>query len=141
MAGNWFNMPASLFGILTGGLTQPLLQGRRLRTQYEVVKNGREIAVISFRKQVLLAVVEVSDALAEIEKLRREVTFAEQKVKNLRKAAESSDKLFLNGLATYLEVITAQSNVLQSELELAFIKRNQFSAEVKLYRALGGASK
>jgi len=135
---NWFNMPASLFGMVAGSLTQPLLQGRRLRTQYEVAKTQREIAVIGFRQQVLVAVGEVSDALAEIEKLKEEQAFAKDRVANLQRAVSNADKLFASGLATYLEVITAQSNVLQSELDLAAVKRNQFSAEVQLYKALGG---
>jgi outer membrane protein TolC len=46
--------------------------------------------------------------------------------------------LFKNGMATYLEVITAQSNVLQSQLQLATIKRDELSAVSDLYRSLGG---
>jgi outer membrane protein TolC len=46
--------------------------------------------------------------------------------------------LFKNGLATYLEVITAQGNVLQSELELAALKKSRLDAAVDLYRAAGG---
>ena len=49
-----------------------------------------------------------------------------------------ADLLFKNGMATYLEVITAQSNTLQGELELAALKKEQLSAVVELYRALGG---
>jgi outer membrane protein TolC len=49
--------------------------------------------------------------------------------------------LFKNGLATYLEVITAQGNVLQGELELASIKMAQLSANAELYRSLGGGWK
>jgi outer membrane protein, multidrug efflux system len=135
---NWFNMPASLFGLVTGSIAQPLLQGRRLKTQYEVAKIEREKAAIGFRQQVLVAVGEVSDALAEIEKLKEEVVFAQDRVTNLQKAVNNADKLFASGLATYLEVITAQSNVLQSELDLAAVKRNRLAAEVRLYKALGG---
>lgn len=138
---NWFNMPASLFGLVTGSIAQPLLQGKKLRAQYEIAKTEREKAVIAFRQQVLVAVGETSDALAEIEKLKQEVDFAQQRVANLQKAVSNADKLFSSGLATYLEVITAQSNVLQSELDLAAVKRNQLSAEVKLYKALGGGWK
>ncbi len=138
---NWFNMPSSLFGLVTGSLVQPLLQGRRLKTQYEIAKIEREKAVIDFRQQVLVAVGEVSDALAEIEKLNKELDFAGQRVANLQKAVSNADKLFASGLASYLEVITAQSNVLQSELDLAAVKRNQLFAETKLYRALGGGWK
>jgi len=140
-ADNWFNMPASLFGLVAGSLTQPLLQGRKLKTQYEIAKTEREKAVLAFRQQVLVAVGEVSNALVEIEKLQEEVTFATQRVDNLQRAVSNADKLFASGLANYLEVITAQGNVLQSELELAAVKRNQMSAEVRLYKSLGGGWK
>lgn len=135
---NWFNMPASLFGLVAGGVAQPLLQGKKLRTQYQVAVAEREKAVIGFRQQVLIAVSEVSDALTEVQKLKEEITFAGERVANLQKAVSNADKLFSSGLATYLEVITAQSNVLQSELDLATVKRNQLAAEVRLYKALGG---
>lgn len=138
---NWFNMPASLFGLVAGSVAQPLLQGKKLKTQYQIAKTEREKAVIGFRQQVLVAVGEVSDALAETEKLKEEITFAQSRVKSLQNAVGNADKLFSSGMASYLEVITAQSNVLQSELELATIKRNQLSAEIKLYKALGGGWK
>jgi len=46
--------------------------------------------------------------------------------------------LFKNDMASYLEVILAQQNKLQSELENAAIKSQRLHAEVNLYRALGG---
>lgn len=138
---NWFNMPASLFGLVTGSLAQPLLQGRKLKSQYRIAAIEREKAVIAFRQQVLVAVSEVSDALVTIEKLQEEVDIAEQRFSTLEKAVHNADQLFASGLASYLEVITAQSNLLQSELELTLLKRNQLSGEVKLYKALGGGWK
>lgn len=138
---NWFNMPASLFGLVAGSVAQPLIQGKKLRTQYQVAKTEREKTVIAFRQQVLVAVAEVSDALAETEKLKEEIIFAQNRVTSLQKAVGNADKLFSSGMATYLELISAQSNVLQSELELATVKRNQLSAEIKLYKALGGGWK
>ena len=41
----------------------------------------------------------------------------------------------------YLEVITAQGNALQAELDLAAIRREQLGAMVELYRSLGGGWK
>ncbi|MNY83418.1 Outer membrane efflux protein [compost metagenome] len=57
---------------------------------------------------------------------------------NLQKATTNADMLFKSGMANYLEVITAQSNVLQSELDLAALKRDQLNAVAQLYRSLGG---
>ena len=46
--------------------------------------------------------------------------------------------LFNSGMATYLEVIVAQNNSLQNELEQTEINRDQFNAIIDLYRSLGG---
>jgi outer membrane protein TolC len=49
--------------------------------------------------------------------------------------------LYKGGMANYLEVITAQGNSLQAELNLASVKRQRLSSIVDLYRALGGGWK
>lgn len=138
---SWFNIPASLFGTVAGGLTQPLLNNKRVRTQYNIAVAEREKAVLAFRQQVLVAVSEVSDALVRVEKLQQQETFLKEKVKTLQQAIKNSNLLFKNGMAEYLEVLTAQANLLQSELELADLKRQQLTANTDLYRALGGGWK
>jgi multidrug efflux system outer membrane protein len=137
-ASNWFNIPASLFGTVAGGITQPLLQKRQLKTQYELAKIEREKAVIKFRQSVLNAVTEVSDELVKIEKLKEQYDISKEKVNTLQQAVKNANLLFTGGMATYLEIITAQSNSLQSELELTAIKTAQLNAAVELYRTLGG---
>ncbi len=137
-ASNWFNIPASLFGVVAGGMVQPLFQKKQLTTAYEVAKVDREKSVIRFRQSVLNAVGEVSNALVRIEKLKSEQSIALNRVQTLQKAITNANMLFQTGMATYLEVITAQSNVLQSELQMAAITREQLSAKVELYRSLGG---
>jgi multidrug efflux system outer membrane protein len=138
---NWFNIPASLFGTAVGGLTQPLLNSKKIRTQYNIAKLEREKSVLNFRQSVLVAVSEVSNALVKIEKLERQHFFLQERVKILQQAIRNSNMLFKTGMADYLEVITAQANILQSELELANIKREQLIANIELYRSLGGGWK
>ena len=140
-ASNWFNIPASLFGTVAGSILQPVFNRKKLKTQYEVSKIEREKVVLQFRQSVLNAVGEVSDALVIIEKLKARQGIAASRVHTLQQATGNANLLFKNGMANYLEVITAQSNVLQSELELASIKRQQLSAIAELYRSLGGGWK
>ena len=135
---NWFNIPASLFGTVAGGLTQPLFNNKRVRTQYNIAVVEREKAVINFRQSVLVAVSEVADALVAVEKLQQQEAFLQERVKTLQQAIKNANLLFKNGMAEYLEVLSAQASLLQSELELADIKRAQLSANTELYRALGG---
>jgi NodT family efflux transporter outer membrane factor (OMF) lipoprotein len=138
---NWFNIPASLFGIVAGSIVQPLIQHRELKTNYEVALNQRDQTVIRFRQTVLTAVGEVSDALVKIEKLKTQQSIVADRVQTLQHATTNANLLFKNGMANYLEVITAQSNVLQSELELASVKRSELEAVAELYRTLGGGWK
>jgi multidrug efflux system outer membrane protein len=140
-ASNWFNIPASLFGVVAGSVIQPLLDHKELKTQYNVAKVEREKTVLQFRQSVLNAVGEVSDAMVKIEKLKEQQTIATNRVNTLHHATANANLLFKNGMANYLEVITAQGNVLQGELELASIKRDELSAVSDLYRSLGGGWK
>lgn len=135
---NWFTIPASLFGNIAGGLTAPLLNGKKIRTQYEIAKEEREQAVINFRQTVLVVVSEVSNALVSIEKLEEQFKLANERQLKLKSAVSNANMLFKNGMATYLELIIAQSNLLQAELESTTIKKDLLTAQIELYRSLGG---
>jgi len=135
---NWFNIPGSLFGIVAGGVAQPIFQRRQLKTQYDVAMVERERTVLQFRQSVLNAVGEVSDELIKVEKLKQQYAIADQRVTVVQRSLKNANLLFKSGMANYLEVINAQSNALQSELDLATIKTAQLNAAVELYRALGG---
>lgn len=138
---NWFQIPASLFGSVLGGLTQPIFQKRQLKTDLAVAKLQREKNVLAFRQSVLNAVGEVSDALVSNESLKVQEQKATEQVQTLKDGIKSAQMLYKGGMANYLEVITAQGNSLQAELNLASVKRQRLSSIVDLYRALGGGWK
>lgn len=140
-ASNWFSIPNSLFGLAAGTIAQPIFNRRRLKTEYEVAKLEREQAVIKFRQSVLIATSEVSNALVQGDKLQEQYVIATGRVDTLHKAVNNAQQLFKSDLANYLEVITAQGNALQAELDLAAIRREQLAAMVELYRSLGGGWK
>jgi multidrug efflux system outer membrane protein len=140
-ASKWFSIPNSLFATGAAGIAQPLFQRRALKTQYEVAKVQREQAVITFRQSAITAIGEVSNALVKIDKLKTQYELSTEQVSTLRGAIGNAELLFKSGLADYLEVITAQSNLLQAELNQANIERDQLSAMVELYRSLGGGWK
>jgi outer membrane protein, multidrug efflux system len=135
---NWFNIPGSLFGLAAGTIVQPVFRRNELKTNYEIAKLEREQSVLEFRQRVLQAVGEVADALVAIEQLQKQREIASSRVDTLKLSVINARKLFSSDLANYLEVITAQGNALQAELELANIEKRQLDALVELYRALGG---
>ena len=84
---------------------------------------------------------EVSDALVSNESLKVQEQKATEQVTTLKNGIKSAEMLYKGGMANYLEVITAQGNSLQAELNLASVKRQRLSSIVDLYRALGGGWK
>jgi outer membrane protein, multidrug efflux system len=135
---NWFNIPNSLFGLAAGAIAQPVFNRRRLKTDYEVAKLEREQDVIRFKQSILVATSEVENSLVNIEKLKEQYEIADSRADTLGRAVFNARLLFNSALANYLEVIIAQGNALQAELELAVIQRSRLAAVVDLYRSLGG---
>ena len=138
---NWFSIPNSLFGLAAGTIAQPIFKRRQLKTQFEIAKLQREEAVIRFRQSVLNATGEVADALVQTEKLKQQRQIATERTATLQQAVGNAQLLFRSDMANYLEVITAQGNALQAQLDLAAIQRLELNAMVELYRSLGGGWK
>lgn len=137
-ASDWFKVPGSLFGMMAGSLAQPIFNGRQLKTAYKQAGIAAEQAELQFKQSVLNAAAEVSNTLVEIEGLKEQEETTTHQVETLAQAVDNSVLLFNSDMATYLEVLTAQSNKLQAELSLADIQRKRLSAAVTLYRSLGG---
>lgn len=134
---NLFNVN-SLFASVVGGLTQPIFNGRKIRTQFEVSQARQEQALLNFKYALLIAGKEVSDAMYSIEAATEKITYKKQENDAYNLATEYSEELLDNGLANYLEVLTAQSRALASSLDLVNAKNNRLQAIVDLYEALGG---
>ena len=128
----------SLFATVIGGLAQPVFNGRRIRTQYEVSLSQKEQAYLRFRQSILDAGREVSDALYLYQAATERAEIKSQEFAAYETATAYSEELLNSGLANYLEVLTARQNALNSQLDLINARFDGLSAVVDLYRALGG---
>jgi NodT family efflux transporter outer membrane factor (OMF) lipoprotein len=128
----------SLFANLIGGLTQPLLNGRQVRTQHDVAKAKQEQAYLNYRKAVLTASKEVSDALYTFQSSADKLSLKKQEYQAYNLATEYSEELLVQGMANYLDVLTARESALSAELSYINTELAQLNALVQLYRALGG---
>ncbi|HEX2532940.1 MAG TPA: efflux transporter outer membrane subunit [Chitinophagaceae bacterium] len=140
-SGNWWSVPGSLFGLAAGTIAQPLLKRRALKTAVAVSEAEREASVIAFRQSVLQAVTEVHNAQVRLEALKQQETHLTARAATLQSAVRNAQLLFKSDMANYLEVLTAQGNALQAQLELSQLQRGQWGAVIELYRALGGGWK
>lgn len=128
----------SLFATVIGGIAQPILNGRRIRTQYEVALSQQQQAYLRFRQSILNASREVSDALYAYEAAEETIAIKSREFAAYDTAIVYSEQLLNSGLANYLEVLTARQNALNSELDLVNARFNRLDSMVDLYRALGG---
>ncbi|WP_333888829.1 TolC family protein [Sphingobacterium siyangense] len=97
-----------------------------------------EQAEIQFKQAVLLGVAEVSDALVKIQKLDEQRLIAADVIKQSREIVDKSLLLYKYNEGTYLEVIIAQTNRLQAEIDLATVQAQKLNSIAILYRSLGG---
>ncbi len=135
---NWFSIPASLFGSLAGGITQPIFNKGRLKAQYEQAQIEREKEVIRFRQAVLDGYAQVSNALKNKEEVEKQFIFAKSREKVLEEGITSTQLLFMAGTVNYLDIITVQSAYLQSSLQRVQLYTDKALADIELYYALGG---
>ena len=128
----------SIFANIVAGLAQPIFNGRRIRTQYDVAMSQREQAYLRFRNAVLGASREVSDAMYSFDAATERIEIKSLEFEAYQTATSYSEELMNSGLASYLEVLTARQNALNSQLDLLNSRLNRLNAVVDLYRALGG---
>ena len=131
----------SLFANIVGGLTQPIFNKRKLKTQKEVAIAQQEQALLNFKKTLLVAGNEVSNALYSFNSENKKYEFLKNEVEALRKAEKNSDELLKNGYATYLDLLTARQSALNSEIKVIGSRLQQLQSVVNLYEALGGGLK
>lgn len=128
----------SLFANLGASLMEPIFNKRQIRTQYEVSQAQQEQALLNFKKAILQAGKEVSDALYNYDASTDRMEVLKDEYEAYSKASEYSEELLNNGFANYLEVLRARENALNSQLNLIDAEYNKLSSIVNLYKALGG---
>jgi len=132
-----FSAGSLVYGAL-GGLTAPVFNKYQLKTNFAIANAEQASALYNYQKTILQGFSEVVTNLQALENYKNFYEIKEDEARVLQNAATTANELYLNGAATYLEVITAQKGVLDAELEVITGKKALFAASVDLYRSLGG---
>jgi multidrug efflux system outer membrane protein len=119
-------------------LFQPIFQAGRIRRNYDAAKARFEQAAAQYRQAALNSYREVANALISVKKLGEQRLELEDGVEALRDAAALARSRYDAGLANYLEILTADQQLFDQELQLAQVRGEEMRAFVELYRALGG---
>lgn len=132
-----FTSPAELWNA-AASLTQPVFAGGSLRSGLRLAEAQKQEMLLSYRQTIMNAFRQVSDALVAYrmgQELREQ---QERLTTSAHDAAELSNLLYEHGGASYLQVLTSQTNYFAAELDLARARLDERLALVQLYNALGG---
>ena len=116
----------------------PIFNAGRTRSNVQITESVQRELVITYQRTVYNALREVSDALAAYRRTGEQRGEQERLVEALRASTRLSTQRYESGLDSYLQVLDAQRNLFQGELELARIRQQELASIVLLYRALGG---
>lgn len=130
--------PGSLITNLVASLAQPLFDRYANKARLQVAKAQHEQAAYNFRQSLLNAGVEVNNALTMWQTARKRVEINKKQILNLQAAVWNTQLLMKHGNTNYLEVLTAQKNLLNAELSEASDRLDEIQSVVNLYHALGG---
>jgi len=129
-AANAWNIGANLVG--------PLFQGGRLYAEYKGSKAAYVEAEAGYRQTVITAFQEVSDSLIVRQKLAESLVFDRQAVEALTSSVGLATDRYVNGNASYFEVLQAQQELYPAQSVEVRARAGEWIAVVQLYRALGG---
>ena len=130
--------PGSLIANFIAGLTQPIFGRGVNKARLQAAQAQHEQAAYLFRQSLLDAGVEVNNALTMWQTAKTRVELDKKQVLNLQAAVWNTQLLMKHGNADYLEVLTAQKNLLQAELTEASDRFDEVQSVINLYQALGG---
>lgn len=134
---NWFDAPSKLWSFGPSALFTVFDGGRRNAIS-DQARAAHDEAVANYRQSVLNAYREVEDNLTAVQQLDKASTSQTVAVTAAQRAQTQANYRYKGGVATYLEVVTAQSAALQGQLNLADIQARRLNASVLLTKALGG---
>lgn len=139
--GNGMVNPAKLLFNAIGKLTQPIFMQGKLRAGLRVAEDQYKIAYNKWQNSVLTAGSEVSNALVAYNAAEEKDVLYTKQIEILKKNVEQTQMLYNQSSSSYLEVITAQQNLLNAEISQVQDQFSKLQAIVNLYYALGGGSK
>lgn len=123
---------------LAGGIAMPLLNRRAIEASYHTANNLQIQAIYEYELTLLKAFTEVSNQLIKLRNLKNKFEQKEKQVEALKNSVQIADTLFKAGRTDYIEVLLAQRDLIEAQIELVEIKQSQLEANLGLYKALGG---
>lgn len=131
----------SLVWSATADATQPVYTGGRLSANLLHARATYDESVSSYRQTVLSAFQEVEDGLSSLRVLEQQEAAYEQAIRAAQQTVDISTSRYREGLANYLEVITAEEELLNNQRIADQVQELRLLDSIQLIQALGGGWK
>jgi NodT family efflux transporter outer membrane factor (OMF) lipoprotein len=128
----------SAFWALGANVAQEIFTGGARRAELQFARAGYDANVANYRQAVLAAFQEVQDEITGLSVLIQAQQTQQQAVDAARRTLDISTSRYSGGLVSYLDVVTAQRDLLSDEQQLAVIRGQRLVSSVLLVKALGG---
>jgi NodT family efflux transporter outer membrane factor (OMF) lipoprotein len=132
-----FDAPSLLWSLGVSA-TQTLFDGGRMSANVDFARAGHAAAVANYRRVVLGAMQEVEDGITGLAALERATAQARIAIESARRVLDLANSRYEGGVATYLDVVSAQQGLLNSERQAAQLRGQRLLTAVFLVKALGG---
>ena len=123
---------------IVAGLVQPIFNQGKNKARLKISESQRQEALLNFKQTLLDAGTEANNALVSWQTARKRLDSDKLQIMYLKGAVFNTQLLMKNGQATYIEVLSAQKNLLQAELTESNDKYIEIQSVITLYHALGG---
>jgi outer membrane protein TolC len=117
---------------------EPIFQGGRNRANLAATRAAYQEAVANYRQSVLTAFQQVEDGISNLSTLSQALTTQAAAVEDARRALEIANNRYVGGVTSYLDVITAQTTLLNNQRLQTQLLGQQMVSSVYLVKALGG---
>ncbi|HJY76597.1 MAG TPA: efflux transporter outer membrane subunit [Burkholderiales bacterium] len=128
----------SAIGSVGPAISLPIFDGGRLRGQLRSTEADQAEAVANYERTVVQALQEVADAALSQKALGGQIGRTDESVEAAREAWRIQNNRYEGGLATYLDVLSAEDSLLSTERALTDLQSRSFALDVALVKALGG---
>jgi NodT family efflux transporter outer membrane factor (OMF) lipoprotein len=135
--GTWIQGPSSMW-TLGAQAAQLLFDAGQRRALTDQARHAYEAQTDAYRNSVFQAFEDVEDQLAGLRILEQESSVEAQAVASAQHSFDLSNQRYKGGVTSYLEVLTAETTLLDDQRTAIDIESRQFAASVGLVRALGG---
>jgi len=129
---------SSSFAYIGPALSLPIFEGGRLRANLDGADAQYDLAVANYNQAVLQALREVADQVNAVRSLQQQVQSQQQAVQTAAAAFDLASQRRRAGIGNYLDVLSAQSSLLQAQQRLVGLRSQQVSSSIRLNQALGG---